>query len=78
LDGDAVEAHCLGLSNRLRSELDLPQQDSAIVSLPIEGAAERLARAGIRASVRAGAIRVGFHLYNNENDLDRLLGALRA
>lgn len=78
LDGDAVQTHCLMLANRLRAELDLPQQDSAIVSLPIEGAAERLARAGIRASVRAGAIRVGFHLYNNENDLDRLLDALRA
>jgi selenocysteine lyase/cysteine desulfurase len=78
LDGDAVEAHCLGLSNRLRAELDLPQQDSAIVSLPIEGAADKLARAGIRASVRAGAIRVGFHLYNDENDLDRLLDTLRA
>lgn len=78
LDGDAVQAHCLGLANRLRAELDLPQQDSAIVSLPIEGAAETLQRAGIRASVRAGAIRVGFHLYNNEDDLDRLLAALRS
>ncbi|HEX9834398.1 MAG TPA: aminotransferase class V-fold PLP-dependent enzyme [Mycobacterium sp.] len=77
LDGDAVQAHCMGLANRLRAELDLPQQDSAIVSLPIEGAAERLQRADIRASVRAGAIRVGFHLYNNDNDLDRLLDALR-
>ena len=77
LDGDAVEKHCLGLANRLRIELDLPPQSSAIVSLPIEGAAESLQRAGIRASVRAGAIRVGFHLYNNENDLDRLLDALR-
>ena len=77
LDGDAVQAHCLGLANRLRTELNLPQQDSAIVSLPIEGAAEALQRAGIRASVRAGAIRVGFHLYNSENDLDRLLDALR-
>ncbi len=78
LDGDAVQAHCLGLANRLRAELDLPQQDSAIVSLPNEGGPERLQRAGIRASIRAGAIRVGFHLYNNENDLDRLLDALRA
>lgn len=78
LDGDAVQAHCLGLANRLRAELDLPPQDSAIVSLPNEGGPERLQRAGIRASVRAGAIRVGFHLYNNENDLDRLLDALRA
>jgi selenocysteine lyase/cysteine desulfurase len=78
LDRDAVQAHCLGLANRLRVELELAPQDSAIVSLPIDGAAENLARAGIRASVRAGAIRVGFHLYNDENDLDRLLGALRA
>jgi selenocysteine lyase/cysteine desulfurase len=77
LDGDAVQTHCVGLANRVRSELDLPPQDSAIVSLPIEGAAATLQRAGVRASVRAGAIRVGFHLYNNENDLDRLLDALQ-
>jgi len=78
LDRDAVQAHCLGLANRLRVELDLPQQDSAIVSIPIEGGADKLQRAGVRASIRAGAIRVGFHLYNNENDLDRLFDALRA
>ncbi len=77
LDRDAVQTHCLALANRLRAELDLPLQDSAIVSLPIDGAAESLAQAGIRASMRAGAIRVGFHLYNNDNDLDRLLDALR-
>ena len=51
--------------------------DSAIVSLPIADAAEKLPRAGIRASVRAGAMRVGFHLYNTDDDLDRLLDALR-
>ena len=78
LDRDAVQTHCLALANRLRAELDLPLQDSAIVSLPIDGATESLAQAGIRASMRAGAIRVGFHLYNNDNDLDRLLDALRA
>lgn len=77
LDRAAVEEHCLGLANRLRTELDLPQQSSAIVSLPIQDAAQTLQRAGIRAAVRAGALRVGFHLYNNENDLDRLLDAVR-
>ncbi len=35
-----------------------------------------LTKAGIRASVRAGAVRVGFHLYNTESDLERLLNAL--
>jgi selenocysteine lyase/cysteine desulfurase len=77
LDGAAVQAHTVGLAARLRAELALPQQDSAIVSLPIDDAADKLNRAGIRASVRAGAVRVGFHLYNNENDLDRLLDALK-
>jgi len=77
LDGAAVEAHALGLANRVRTELALPQQDSAIVSIPIADAADKLRAAGIRASVRAGAVRVGFHLYNTEDDLDRLLDALR-
>jgi selenocysteine lyase/cysteine desulfurase len=76
LDRDAVESHCLGLANRLRAELDLPLSDSAIVSLPIADAADKLARAGIRASVRAGAVRVGFHLYNTDDDLDGLVDAL--
>jgi selenocysteine lyase/cysteine desulfurase len=76
LDRAAVEAHTLGLANRVRAELQLPQQDSAIVSIPIADASENLQRAGIRASVRAGAVRVGFHLYNTENDLDRLVDAL--
>jgi selenocysteine lyase/cysteine desulfurase len=76
LDGTAVEAHTVGPANRACAELGLPQQNSAIVSIPIADAADRLQRAGIRASIRAGAVRVGFHLYNTDNDLDRLLGAL--
>jgi selenocysteine lyase/cysteine desulfurase len=76
LNGEAIEAHAVGLADRLCAELQLPQRGSAIVSIPSEGAADRLRRAGVRASVRAGAVRVGFHLYNNENDLDRLLDAL--
>jgi selenocysteine lyase/cysteine desulfurase len=76
LDRAAVEAHTVGLANRLRAELQLPQLDSAIVSLPIADAADKLKRAGIRAAVRAGAVRVGFHLYNDHNDLDRLLDTL--
>ncbi|SEH49207.1 Selenocysteine lyase/Cysteine desulfurase [Mycolicibacterium rutilum] len=77
LDRAAVERHTVGLADRLRAALELPAQESAIVSLPVDGAADRLARAGIRAAVRAGAVRVGFHLYNNEDDLDLLLAALR-
>jgi selenocysteine lyase/cysteine desulfurase len=76
LDRRAIEAHTLGLANRLRTELSLPPTNSAIVSIPTAQAVGALERAGIRASVRAGAVRVGFHLYNSEADLDRLLGAL--
>ena len=76
LDRAAVEAHALGLASRLRTELQLPQEHSAIVSIPT-AATDELTRAGIRASVRAGAVRVGFHLYNTDDDLDRLLDALR-
>jgi selenocysteine lyase/cysteine desulfurase len=76
LDRDAVEAHSLSLARRLRSELQLPPEESAIVSIPT-AAADRLQHAGIRASIRAGAVRVGFHLYNTDDDLDRLLDVLR-
>ena len=76
LDRAAVEAHALGLASRLRTELQLPQRPSAIVSIPTTSA-EKLGDVGIRASVRAGAVRVGFHLYNTEDDLDRLLDVLR-
>ncbi len=76
LDRGAVEAHCLGLATRLRTEFELAPLNSAIVSLPFADAAEKLKRAGIRASVRAGAVRVGFHLYNTDHDLQQLLDAM--
>jgi selenocysteine lyase/cysteine desulfurase len=76
LDRATVETHTVGLANRLRTELDLPPSDSAIVSIPVAHAAAALQQAGIRASVRAGTARVGFHLYNTDADLDRLLDAL--
>ncbi|MFY9920255.1 MAG: aminotransferase class V-fold PLP-dependent enzyme [Mycobacterium sp.] len=76
LDRAAIEAHALDLASKLRTELQLPQEPSAIVSIPT-AAAEELRQAGIRASIRAGAVRVGFHLYNTEDDLDRLLDVLR-
>jgi selenocysteine lyase/cysteine desulfurase len=76
LDRAAVERHAVGLVDRVRGALGLPPHPSAIVSLPIDGAAHRLAAAGVRASVRAGAVRVGFHLYNDDSDVDALLAAL--
>lgn len=77
LDPAAVHAHAVGLADRVRTGLDLPPGDSAIVSVRREGAAERLAAAGVRAAVRDGAVRLGFHLHNTEADADAALTALR-
>ena len=44
--------------------------------LEIEGAPERLEAAGVRASNRAGAARLSFHLHNTEADVDLALAAL--
>lgn len=77
LDRAAVHAHCTGLADALRAELDTPPTGSAIVAVRTAGAADRLERAGVRASVRAGAVRVGFHLYNTTDDLDRIASSLR-
>jgi hypothetical protein len=56
--------------------LGLPPGGTAIVSTAVEGAAEKLERAGIRAAVRAGALRASFHLYSTEADVDAALDAL--
>ena len=73
---DRIHAHDVALANRFRAGLGLPPGDSAIVTTDVPGAEERLARAGIRASVRAGALRVSFHVYNADADVDRALEAL--
>jgi selenocysteine lyase/cysteine desulfurase len=41
-----------------------------------EGGLERLRVAGIKASVRAGAVRMSFHLHNTEADVDAVARAL--
>ncbi|MTB88902.1 aminotransferase class V-fold PLP-dependent enzyme [Aeromicrobium senzhongii] len=78
LDIAEVTAHCRGLADRARTALGLPPGDSAIVSIPTEHAAARLQEAGVRASVRQGAARIAFALYNTEDDLDRVVRALNA
>jgi len=73
---ESVGAHAVALADRLREELGLPSSRSAIVSLGAPGATERLKRADIRASVRGGAVRLGFHLYNDEEDVNAVIAAL--
>ncbi|GAA1202359.1 aminotransferase class V-fold PLP-dependent enzyme [Prauserella alba] len=77
LDLRAVHAHCTGLADALRGELGLSPAGSAIVAVDTDVAPERLARAGLRGSVRAGRLRMGFHLYNTWEDVDLAVAALR-
>lgn len=74
----AIHEHDVALANRLREGLGLPASDSAVVSAEIAGAEGKLARAGIRASVRAGRTRLSCHLYTTEQDVDLALEALVA
>ncbi|GAB2958041.1 aminotransferase class V-fold PLP-dependent enzyme [Amycolatopsis acidiphila] len=74
LDLSAVQAHCVKLAGALRAGLGLPEGNSAIVSFDAD--ADRLRQAGVVASARAGKARVGFHLYNTEADVERVLHAV--
>ncbi|RIQ18918.1 aminotransferase class V-fold PLP-dependent enzyme [Jiangella rhizosphaerae] len=73
---EAVHDWNVGLANRFRAGLGLPPGDSAIVSVDVPGAQERLAAAGVRAAVRGGRLRVSFHLYSSEADADLAVAAL--
>jgi selenocysteine lyase/cysteine desulfurase len=75
---DAIHAHDLALANRFRAGLGLEPSDSAIVSVDIPDATARLARAGIVAAIRGGRLRTSWHVYNTEDDVDRVLNALSA
>ena len=73
---DAIHAHDLALANRFRAGLGLEPSDSAIVSVDIPDASERLARAGIVAAMRGGRLRTSWHVYNDERDVDQVLDVL--
>jgi cysteine desulfurase/selenocysteine lyase len=56
---------------------------STIVSVPLGGlqpelVVPALSQEGVIASMRDGALRLSVHLYNHEDDIDRLIGALGA
>jgi selenocysteine lyase/cysteine desulfurase len=71
-----IGAHNVALANRFLTGLGGPPGESAIVTVDVPGAEERLARAGVRAAVRAGRVRASFHVYSTEADVDTALEAL--
>ena len=74
----AIHRHDVGLANALRDRLGLPAGDSAIVTVATEDGLAQLGAAGIRASIRAGAMRLSFHLHNTPADVDAVARALGA
>jgi selenocysteine lyase/cysteine desulfurase len=73
-----LHAHALGLANRFRAGAGLEPGNSAIVSLATdEGTAGAMAAARIAGSVRAGRLRLSFHISTSEADVDRAIDVLR-
>lgn len=84
---EAREAHAVALAQALRAglgETGIPVNatDAAgpVVSATVpdpSAAVAALRDAGVRAAVRRGRVRFGFHLYNHADDVDRTLAVLR-
>jgi selenocysteine lyase/cysteine desulfurase len=74
---EAIHAHDVGLANRFRAGLGLERGDSAIVALAADDdVVARLRGAGVSFTLREGFIRLSFHLWNTEVDVDRALEAV--
>ncbi|WP_084077595.1 aminotransferase class V-fold PLP-dependent enzyme [Demequina sp. NBRC 110057] len=74
-DPAALHRHGPALADALRAELGLAPTGSAMVSLAAQPC--DLAAAGITAASRTGRVRVGFHVHNDEIDVQRAVAALR-
>ena len=73
---DAVYDHDVALANRFRAGIGMEPSNSAIVSFDLPDAADKLERAGIQAAMRGGRVRVSWHVYNTEAEVDATLDAL--
>ena len=74
---EAIHAHDVALANRFRAGMGLEPSNSAIVSVDWPGGLERLRAAGMQAAEPGGRLRVGFHLYNDEEDADSAVRVLQ-
>ncbi|WFR74368.1 hypothetical protein P9209_14590 [Prescottella defluvii] len=87
LDRAATQAHCLGLAQRFRDEAAALGCVDANVAAPShivavdvpDGArtAESLHRRGVVATVTGNRLRVGFHFFDDEDDLEAVVDAIR-
>jgi selenocysteine lyase/cysteine desulfurase len=75
---EAIHRHDVALANTLRARLGMAPAESAFVTVKVTDAMERLRGANVAASVRAGAVRLSFHLHNTEADVQAVARALGA
>ena len=73
---ETIHRHDVGLANALRARLGMPPGDSAILSVSVGDGLSGLAAANVKAAVRAGGVRLSFHLHNTEADVDAVARAL--
>lgn len=74
---ELLHHNAVGLANRFRRGVGLPDGNSAIVSLDtLPGADLQLAAAGVVGAVQDGRLRLGFHVSTTEADVDRAIEAL--
>lgn len=76
---DALHRHAVGLTDDFRSAVGLAPGGSAITALDLlPGAEERVMAAGIAGAIRAGRLRLSFHLNNSAADVETAADALRS
>jgi len=73
----ASHAHNVGLANSFLGQLGMEPTDSAIVSLDLGAGFDGARLDGMSVAYRAGRLRVGFHLYNTNEDVSRLVAAIQ-
>lgn len=75
---EVVAQHGARLADRVRAGLGLEPAGRPVLALPDLDGARRAAleAAGCRVAGRAGLVRIAFHLWNDDDDADRVLRAL--
>ena len=76
---ERIAEHNRALARSFAAQIGVGEPAAPIVRVGVddaEGTVARLAERGMKASVRADAVRLAFHFYNSEEDVDLALEAL--
>jgi selenocysteine lyase/cysteine desulfurase len=72
---------CVSLASELADRVEVAPTGSSFLSVPVDvpldELVEQLEAADVAAAIRAGEVRVSFHVYNTRADVDYVAGVLR-